>query len=270
MTLGLPLLVAFLRRDASVQVSYRADFVLQLSTIVFTLALFFYLGKIVDATTFAREAGFDRGYFAFVIIGLALLRIVQTSLTSFANRLRQDQMTGTLEALMATPTPPSVVILFSAAFDLFRATMLSAVLMATAIVAFGASFATDPVGLVGAAATLVACLVLFASLGVLLAAFTIVFKQTTAVLALALTGLALLGGVYFPLDLLPQPLQAVGEILPFTWGLDAMRSALLDGQVELGRLALLAGFSAVALPISQWVFGRALVRARRDGSLAQY
>jgi ABC-2 type transport system permease protein len=270
MTVNLSLLAAFLRRDATVQVSYRVDFALQLATIIFTLALFFYLGKIVDATTFAREAGFDRGYFAFVIIGLALLRIVQTSLTSFANRLRQDQMTGTLEALMATPTPPSTVILFSGAFDLLRATMLSAVLMAIGILFFGASLATDPAALVGAAATLLASLVLFASLGVLLAAFTVVFKQTTAILALALTGLALLGGVYFPLDLLPEPLRLVGEILPFTWGLDAMRSALLDGHVELGRLALLAAFSAVALPTSQWVFGRALARARRDGSLAQY
>jgi ABC-2 type transport system permease protein len=264
------LLGAFLRRDAMVQVSYRADLALQLATILFTLALFFYLGKLIDESTLGEEAGFDRGYFAFAVIGIALLRIVQTGLTSFAQRLRQEQTTGTLEALLATPARTSNVILFSAAYDLLRATVLAGVLMLAAILFFGVDLQSGPGALVAAAATLAILLVLFASLGVLLAAFTIVFKQTTAILGLSVTGLALLGGVYFPLDLLPAPLNTVGEILPFTWGLDVMRGALLAGEVEADRMALLAAVSAAALPASFWVFSRALRKARRDGSLAQY
>ena len=267
---ALALLGAFLRRDAQVQVSYRADLALQLVTIMFTLALFFYLGKLVDESELASEAGFDRGYFSFAVIGIALLRIVQTGLTSFATRLRQEQTTGTLEALLATPAPTSIVILFSAAYDLLRATLLAGLLMVAAIAFFGVDFDSGAAGASAAAVTLAILLVLFASLGVLLAAFTIVFKQTTAVLGLAVTGLALLGGVYFPLDLLPEPLSTIGELLPFTWGLDVLRDALLANDVELDRIVVLAAVSAAALPLSFWVFAVALRRARRDGSLAQY
>jgi ABC-2 type transport system permease protein len=266
----LALLGAFLRRDVAVQVSYRADLMLQLATIAFTLALFFYLGKLVDESTLVAEAGFDRGYFAFAAIGLALLRIVQTGLTSFAQRLRQEQTTGTLEALLATPARTSNVILFSAAYDLLRATLLAGVLILAAVLFFGLDLELGPATYLVAPVTLVFLLLLFASLGVLLAAFTIVFKQTTAILGLSVTALALLGGVYFPLELLPTPLQAVGEILPFTWGLDVMRDALLAGEVDAGRLTLLAVVSVAVLPVSLWVFSRALHRARRDGSLAQY
>lgn len=103
-----------------------------------------------------------------------------------------------------------------------------------------------------------------------LAAFTVVFKQTTTLLGLAVTILALLGGAYFPTDLLPAPLRIVGDLLPFTWGLDLMRSALLAGEFEAGRLALLYVVSGVMLPLALAVFSLALRRARRSGSLAQY
>jgi AraC family transcriptional activator of pobA len=46
---------------------------------------------------------------------------------------------------------------------------------------------------------------------------------------------ALLGGVYFPIELLPGPIQAVAELLPFTWGLEVMRGALLGAEVERCR-----------------------------------
>jgi ABC-2 type transport system permease protein len=266
----LSLLLSFLRRDVAVQVSYRADFVLQLGGITFTLALFFYLGRLVDETELSSVAGFDRGYFSFAVIGIALLRIVQTGLTSFATRLRQEQITGTLEALLATPAPTSSVILFSAAYDLLRATLFAGVLMVVAVAFFGVDFETGPAAIAAGAVTVPILLVLFASLGVLLAAFTIVFKQTTAVLGLAVSALALLGGVYFPVDLLPEPLNAIGEILPFTWGLEVLRDALLANDVELDRIVVLAAVSAAALPLSFWVFAVALRRARRDGSLAQY
>ena len=42
------LLGAFIRRDARIQLSYRSDLALQLFTIVFNLAMFFYIAKLVD------------------------------------------------------------------------------------------------------------------------------------------------------------------------------------------------------------------------------
>ena len=66
----------------------------------------------------------------------------------------------------------------------------------------------------------------------------------TGLLAMVVTGLALLGGVYFPLDVLPEPLRSLGNILPFTWGLDTIRSALLNGTVDAPRLAGLVGSRA--------------------------
>jgi ABC-2 type transport system permease protein len=263
-------LLAFLRRDAAIQTSYRAALGLELAATMFTLAMFFYLSRIVDTSELSRETGFDQGYFAFVIVGLAVLEIMHTGLTSLANRIRQDQTTGTLEALMATPTGPSPVVLFSGAFDLLRATALGVAMVVLAQVAFGLGLELDPASIGLSLLALGACVAMFAPIGVFAAAFTIVYKQTRGLVTLLSQGFALLAGAYVPLAILPEPLHTIGEILPFTWGLDALRAALLEGRAEIGRIALLVGFTALLLPVALWVFNRALERARRDGSLAQY
>ena len=117
---NLRLLPAFLRRDLAIQLSYRADFWLQSVSVLVTLILFYYVAELVDDGSLAADVEGDAGYFGFVVIGLALLRILTTGLNSFAMRLRNDQTSGTLEAVLASPVPAPMAILFSAAFDLLQ------------------------------------------------------------------------------------------------------------------------------------------------------
>ena len=102
---------AFLRRDFRIAISYRTAFALEFASSLFILALFFHLGRVVDNAEFSAAQNLDGGYFGYAAVGIALLRIVQVSMTSFSTKLREEQTSGTFEALMATPTPPSVVIL---------------------------------------------------------------------------------------------------------------------------------------------------------------
>jgi ABC-2 type transport system permease protein len=267
---SLSVLAAFLRRDFRINVSYRAAFALELLWTLFTLALFFYLGRVVDETEFAAKQNLTGGYFGYVAVGLALLTIVQVSLSSFSRKLREEQTTGTFEALIATPASPSLIVLASAAYELLRATFSAFMMIGAAVVVFGLHLHLDPPSIAAATVALVGCLGLFASLGVAVAAFTVVFKQTTALLAIVGSGLALLGGVYFPIEVLPAPIEQVAAALPFTWGLDALRASLLDGKVDLAQLAGLFGSALFLLPVALMGFTLAVRRARRTGTLAQY
>jgi ABC-2 type transport system permease protein len=267
-TLGV--LAAFLRRDFRINISYRSSFALEVLSILFLLALFFYLSRVVDDTEFAAHQNLSGGYFGFVVVGLALLSIVQVGLSSFSGKINEEQTTGTFEALMATPTSPALIVLASAAYDLLRATISGLVLVAAAVVVFGLRLELDPASIGVAAAALAGCLALFTSLGVAVAAFTVVVKRTTALLGMVVTCLALLGGVYFPIEVLPEPLEQVASALPFTWGLDLLRASLLGGDVDPAQLAGLFGSAAVLLPFALLGFTVAVRRARRTGTLAQY
>ena len=264
------ILRAFLRRDWETDISYRAAFGIQLAGTLLTLALFFYLGRIVDDSDVASLQGTSGGYFGYVAVGLGVFVIVQLSLNSFSHKFRDEQLTGTLEAMMATPASPSQIILSSAAYDLLRGTVDGFLLIVTAVVVFGLRLETDPAGLAAALAAVVGCIGLFASLGVVVAASTMLFKKTAGLLAFIGPGLALLGGVYYPIDVLPAPLEAIARILPLTWGLEVVRAGLLGGDVDPLQLAALLLSVVVAIPLALMLFRASLWRARRLGTLAQY
>ncbi len=173
----LSVVAAFLRRDFRINISYRVSFAFQSVAIVFELALFYFLSRVVDDAEFAAHQNLSEGYFGYAAVGLALLTIVQVSLSSFSYKLREEQTTGTLEALMATPTSPSLIVLSSAVYDLIRATVTGLVLIVAAVVVFGLRLELDPASIGMAVVALVGCLGLFASLGVAVAAVTVVFKR---------------------------------------------------------------------------------------------
>ena len=71
-----------MRRDWRIAVSYRASFVLELGSIVLSLALFFYLSRLVDDSELAANEGIGGDYFAYVAVGIVLLQIVTLSLAA--------------------------------------------------------------------------------------------------------------------------------------------------------------------------------------------
>jgi ABC-2 type transport system permease protein len=264
------LLGAFLRRDWATARSYRFAFVLQIVDSTLQLSLFFFLGRIVDTTTLGAQTNVSGGYFPFVIVGLVLMELVYVGVTSFARQIRRDQTTGTLEALLVAPAPQTFVIIGSAAFDFVRAIGLGLLMLVLGVVVFGLDLSLDAGSIGILAIVLPSSLAFFAGVGVALAAGTIVFKQVDVLVGFASLMLALFGGVYFPIQVLPAPLEALAHACPLTWALDGLRAALLGGHVPTAELALLPVAGALAIPLSFIIFRAALDHARRAGSLAQY
>ena len=118
--------------------------------------------------------------------------------------------------------------------------------------------------------------VVLSCLGILSASFEMVFKRGDPFGIFLGTGSALFSGVFFPTQLIRDyagGVANVSRILPPTYGLDGIRRVLIEGQgfaQVRDPLVILLGFLAVLLPLSLWVFGRAVRRAKRDGSLIQY
>ena len=87
----------------------------------------------------------------------------------------------------------------------------------------------------------------------------------------ALNGL--LGGVYYPVAILPPVLAGLARLLPITYSLHAMRLALLQGaswnELALDILALVI-FSVILVPLSLVAFRYAVHRAKVEGSLTHY
>ena len=120
---------------------------------------------------------------------------------------------------------------------------------------------------------LVLTIIAMTSLGIIAASFIMVLKRGDPVTLLISSLAVLLGGVYYPVQLMPQWLQQLSRLLPITYSLDAMRRTLLADasfQDVMPDIIALAIFGIVLVPMSLLIFRYAVHRAKVDGSLAHF
>lgn len=264
------LLLSFFLRDFHIQASYRLAFFLSLFGIFFRAFTFFFISRLVGDAAAPYLAGFDGDYFAFVLIGIAFNQYFSTGLSAFAAALRRAQTTGTLEAVLMTPTPVGTMVVGSALWSYFFTTVQVGVyLLLGMTLGLDLSAANWPLALVA----LLLSIVVFASIGILSAGVIMIIKRGDPITGLLASVFALLGGIYYPISLLPEWLETIARLLPITYALNVMREALINGAswpMVRADFVVLLGFAAILFPLSLWVFSQAVTVARREGTLTHY
>ncbi len=268
---SLRLLRAFLIRDYYTEISYRTSFLVGIGSIFFNVLVFFFLSKFINTATEPMLAETNGDYFSFVLIGVAFGSYFGVGMNSFARALRLAQTTGTLEAMMMTPTSVPAIIVGSASWSYVFTTFRVMVYLLLGTLLLGVSFAGA--NYLAAFVGLILAIISFASIGIISAGIIMVIKRGDAVTGL-ISGFAnLVGGVFYPVAILPTGLQFIAKLLPITYALRLMRQALLGGatwsQLAPDFLALII-FCVVLFPISLLVFRYAVQRARVEGTLAHY
>jgi ABC-2 type transport system permease protein len=173
--------------------------------------------------------------------------------------------------MMMTPTPVSLVIIGSAlwsyAFTTFR--VLVYLLLGTLFLGLHLGQANYPAAL----ASLFLSIIAFASIGIISASIIMIIKRGEPITAL-LSGFAfLIGGVYYPVEILPDWLGLPAKLLPITYALSAMRLSLLTGAswaTLAPDLLALTAFCLVLFPLSLVAFRYSVERARLEGSLTHF
>jgi ABC-type polysaccharide/polyol phosphate export permease len=261
---------ACLLRDYRTDRSYLGAFVLGIFGSIVSLAVFFYIARLVEPAGIDDPAIAKDGYFAFVVIGLAVFGVLQSLLTSIPSRVRQDQLTGALEALFTTRAHPSAIALGYGLYDLLRAVAETTLFLLVAILVFDLDLTVTGSGLATALAALGLTLILFAAVGVAAAGLVISFKRVQAPISVAIGAVSLFGTVYFPASTLPSFLEGLAEATPLTWGLGVIRAALTGTDVKEWQLALLGLTAMASVPVAVWVIELAVRRTKRQGTLNVY
>jgi ABC-2 type transport system permease protein len=263
-------LPAFIKRDFLIEVSYRTSFILQAFGIFFSILVWYFVSRVVDAppTTPGLE-GAD--YFAYVLLGLALLHYLSSALMSFGSKIRGEQMTGTLEAMLVTPTSIGTIVLGSSLWDFLLTSIKVLVYLAIGRLLFGVVIHLE--NLLPALLVIGLTVLAFSGIGILSAAFVLYLKRGDPITYLVASGSALVGGVFYPPEDMGPWLGALSRLLPITYALRALRRALLRGSQFsdlLPDIRALLLFVAVLLPLGIVAFRIAVRKARQEGSLVQY
>jgi ABC-2 type transport system permease protein len=258
---------ALVARDWRITRTYRTAFVTDLALGFLSLVVYFYISRTLRPRL---DQGFDGApsYFAFAAVGVALSVVLLAAISGVSRRLREEQLTGTLEALVVQPISSAELALGLAGFPFLFAAARAFMYLLLAGLFLGLTFAHG--SWPGLIASFLVSGVAFAALGVGLAAVVLVFKRADAVGSIGTFGLALLGGAYFPIAVLPHWLWPVTDVMPTRYAFLAVRRALFGTGDWIGPALVLAGIGVATLVASLVLFAAALRLAIRQGTLSQY
>ena len=125
----------------------------------------------------------------------------------------------------------------------------------------------------GALLILFLTIISFSSFGIISASFVMVLKRGDPISSIFTSVSGILGGLYYPVSVLPGWLQKLSYLLPVTYSLEGMRLALLQGyslRELMPNIVALLLFSTIMLSLSIFIFGYAVKKAKIDGTLTQY
>jgi len=258
--------LAIVRRDLLTAIRYRTGFLINGAGAAAELAAFYYLAHAIGPSF--RPEGI--AYFPFLLVGTGFYTFLVTGINAFLMIVQEAQQTGTLEVLLTTSTPAPVLLFLSALSAFAGSTVQFLLYIGVGLWLYDSPFHPN---LVACVAVFLLSLIIAIAFGVLAAALQLAIQKGSALVWLVGSGAWFMTGTLFPVSTLPEPLWKIGQWIPITHALTAMRMALLQGASfgELRReLMLLALFCAVLLPFSLWIFSFALQHARRAGTLSFY
>ncbi|BDU75935.1 ABC transporter permease [Mesoterricola sediminis] len=265
------ILRALVLRDLRHEASYRLPFVLTFVGNLHIFLVFLFISRLFGGLEPAGLAAFKGGFFPYVLTGIAIQQYLHLALSTYAGQIRESQLMGTFEAVLACPVPLPAYLAGSALYAFGLNTVHALLYLVLGVLLGGLSFPWSQVPLL--LLVLAATAAAFSVIGILSASYCVLFKKGNPLTLVAVLASSLLGGVYFPAHVLPAWIRGVCAWVPMTHALDALRGVLLQGRGLAGiagSLLILAAWAVLGLPLACWIFSRAVARGRSTGSLGQY
>lgn len=264
--------------------SFSATFMRQLITMRRAYPWSFFIGHILDGIYmiifawlsyhfifqgqlnqhFTEYAG-TSNYLSYAMIG-GVLNSFSVSLLMIVSRMLITEMReGTLEALLLTPLPRQGYFLGAAAQGLMRSCIEMLTIFLIGLF-FGLSMVSA--GIVMLIPILaVFCLAIFGQ-ALVLGGFMLVFRDTYITQNTLFVIMTLVSGVSFPPEFLPDWLHTISYVMPLSYGLDLVRSAIIHGQwsgIMTRDLLLLLGIAIIYL-----ILGSVLIRHTEKTVMEKY
>jgi ABC-2 type transport system permease protein len=210
------------------------------------------LGGRIDAI-----AGFE--YIVFILPGLVVLGSISNAFENASFSIFHGRWNNYIEALLTSPLSHRLMVL---AYVLSSA--LRGVLVGTIIAAVGVLFLwVTGTGLTVArpvylAAFMIVITLLFAGFGVVGGLWARDFDYLTVLNQFIIRPLVFFGGVFYALDILPEPYRTLSLLNPMVYMVDGVRYGFLAySDIDPNAaLAVLSGLTIAVVAVDVWLFRR--------------
>jgi ABC-2 type transport system permease protein len=186
-------------------------------------------------------------YEVFIVPGLVAMAMAQAAYSNNASTIYQGRSDRFIDDVLASPMHAWQMNLGYLIGGAFRALLIGGALTAVAVPVTGAPI-EHPLLLLAAVLLLV---IGFGALGTIVGIFAESFDHTSFINNIVILPLTFLGGVFYSVDSLASPWDAVSHLNPLFYVVDAVRYGFL-GVSDAGPGLSFAVLTAMALALLAW------------------
>ena len=255
--------------------SYRVLLALTMVNIILGIATFYFFCNFYLKTGIVKEALqiYGGNPIAFIMLGTVLQDFVNLGLTSFNKAISREQVEGTLEFLLLSPTRLFTLLICESIWNTTLTSIGAALGLAITVYIFGVNLGN---------ANYISCIVVLALLvlsmagiGMISAGIVLVTKQGDPIAWLFGYLIGLLSGMLYPVEALPPMLQQIAYVIPVTYAMRSARLTLLRGYtlshpIVAYDATMLFISALITIPLGAFSFKFGFKKARIDGSLGEY
>lgn len=202
----------------------------------------------------------EPNYFQFMAPGIMAMVVMLSVMTGLAASIAREREDGTLDGILVSPINRLSIILGKAFSQTARGLLQAAIILGLATLLFG-------VVIHGNLLLVVLLLVLgvfsFVGVGVLISALATRQETAMTIMMTLQFPMLFLSGVLFPVQQMPEWIQAISKAVPLTYATQALRQVMTLGvgiSEVIGQIIILVGFGivtlAIAIPAFQRVVGK--------------
>lgn len=277
----------FSKREFIIWSSYRMNAWMWALDVFFNASIFFLLSLVTKGSKISFYP-YGNNYVTFVVLGLCVYYISFTNLGDPFSRVSRIYWGGTMDLYLLSPLSyftPMMGVMFRSVIDDYPRVVLALLFGG---VLFGAAYNSVNILLMLLLLILILCSTF--GIGIISASsfYLFNFKQNIEPVRFIFQDVivALTAGYYYPLSVLPYPLQIIGSFIPHTYALDAARRLMIPGgdltarvlplqniinmpPITLDILVLIL-MTVVTLPLGWFMYIEGIKKARRDGTLTRW
>ena len=263
--------LAFIKKDIRITLSYKFQFIFQFAQIFFSVAVIFFLDKMLEGGPNKYLKAYGGDYFSFALIGLAVNSYLRAGLVTITNDIRQMMNQGTFEAVCAAPVKYMSLMIYSSLWQFLFETIRVSAYFALGFSLFNMKLQNPniPAAILAMLLTAIA----FLLLGTISCSILIIIKRGDPINWIFSSLGALLAGTMFPVSVLPEWLGRIAMFMPLTHGLEAVRKTLLSSASVsdiANNLIALGGFVIFLLPISFYINKISMTAAKKCGAFVTH
>lgn len=214
--------------------------------------------------------GFDVQYLTmYLIIGTLVWHYLSNIFMLTSEVIAWERWEGTIEYTLMAPVRRWVHLIGQTAYSLIYSLITALIIGGTTALFFQLDLSRA--NLAGAALVILAGSLSLISIGIVASILPLLYPERGAQMtSVVQASFLLVSGVYYPITVLPEWMQAIAVLSPITYVLDGVRAAVLDGKPasELTEFIVpLLVLGLVLLPVGIRAFKMAEDYAKRSGKL---